>query len=105
MKYLAKYIPGTDHDKRVVEEVRNVLVLKCNCVVFENKEECEQVADEIKKLLYYYDVEWLNGFDNPLEDDVVLSVSRGKRLTWSIGTVHFFKCKRTFQPTIQVDNQ
>lgn len=101
MQYLARYIPGRDHDKRVEAEVRAVLTIKCNNVLFKDKEECEAVFEEIKKRLYYYEVEWLNGFDNPLEDDVILSVNRGKRLSCSIGTVHFFKCKRTFIPNLE----
>lgn len=105
MQYLAKYIPGTDHDKRVFNEVRRALSIKCNCVLFKDEDECKAVFEEIKKQLYYYTVEWLNGFDNPLEDDVVLSVSRGKHLTYSIGTVHFFKCKRTFTPNLSTEEE
>lgn len=103
MKYLGIYMQGTDNDRDVIAEVRGVLAIKCHCVLFKNEAECNAVYEEIKERLHHYTVEWLNGFYDPLDDDVVLSVSRGKILPHSIGTVHFFKCKRTFQPNVSAD--
>lgn len=101
MQYLAKFIPGRDHDRLVEAQVRAVLSIKCNNVLFKNEDECKAVFEEIKKQFDYYDVSWLNGFDNTLDDDVILSVSRSKSLNYSIGTVHFFKCKRSFTPNLE----
>lgn len=101
MQYLAKFIPGRDHDRHVEAEVRAVLSIKCNNVLFKDEDECQAVFEEIKKRFDYYEVRWLNDFKNPLEDNVILSVSRSANLTYSIGTVHFFKCKRSFTPNLE----
>lgn len=103
MQYLAIYSSGRDHDRKVFDEVRDVLSVKCNGVLFKDEEECRRAFDEIKARLPYYHAEWLNDFGcDPLEECIVLSVARSKHITYGIGYLHFYRCKRTFTPDVEV---
>lgn len=101
MQYLAIYYVGNDKDRDLLCEVRQVLTTKCNGVLFKDEEECQRAFEEIKASLPALRVEWLNGFDcDPLEECIVLAVSRSKEATQSIGYLLFYRCKRTFTPNI-----
>lgn len=103
MQYLGIYASGQDHDRKVFNEVRDVLSMKGNGVLFKNEDECQQLFEEVTARLPYYHVEWLNDFDcDPLEESIVLAVSRGKQITYSIGYLHLYRCKRTFTPNVEV---
>lgn len=101
MQYLGIFASGQDHDRQVFNEVREVLSLKGNGVLFKNEEECQTLFDEVKSRFPMYHVEWLNGFDSdPLVESIVLAVSRGKQITYGIGYLHLYRCKRTFEPGV-----
>lgn len=102
MKYLAIYASGSEKDRDLFNEVRNVLSMKCNGVLFKDEAECQQAFEEIKVQFPTFCVEWLNGFDcDPKEESIVLSVARDKDTPHGIGYLHFYRCKRTFTPNIE----
>lgn len=103
MQYLAIYTSGSDHDREIYNEVRAVLCVKCNGVLFKDEAECQQAFDEIQKRFPNLLVEWLNTFDcDPLEESIVLSVARDNQAEHGIGYLHFFRCKRSFTANVKV---
>jgi len=96
MKYFCIYSEGQEKDKEVFNRVRGIMKEKADRYLFENKEECLALAEKITNELpehFHLSAEWLNEWDNPMQEAVVFSVARSKTLPYSIGYLHFYKVR------------
>ena len=96
MKYFCIYVEGHDKDKEVFNRVRGIMKVNADRFLLNNKEECVKLAQAITEALpehFHLSAEWLNGWDDPLQESVIFSVARSKTLPYSIGTLHFYKVR------------
>lgn len=96
MKYFCIYSEGQEEDKEVFNRVRGILKVNADRYLFESKEECMEITERIVKMLpahFHLSAEWLNGWDDPMQESVVFSVARSKTLPYSVGYLHFYKVR------------
>lgn len=96
MKYFCIYVDGQEKDKEIFNRVRGIMKVKADRYLFDSKDECLEMANLIEKELpkqFHLSAEWLNGWDDPLQEAVVFSVARSKTLPYSICTLHFYKVR------------
>lgn len=96
MKYFAIYTGGHDDDKALFGQVRTLLRTIAHRRLYDDKEQCLAVQKAIEQKLpmgYGLITEWLNGWDDPMQESVVLSIARSKTLPYSIGCIHFYKIR------------
>lgn len=96
MKYFCIYVDGQEKDKEIFNRVRGIMKVNADRILLENKEECLELVRTITAALpeqFHLSAEWLNGWDDPMQESVVFSVARSKTLPYSIGTLHFYKVR------------
>lgn len=96
MKYFCIYSDGQEEDKEIFNRVRGILKVNADRYLLESKEECLELAERITAALpeqFNLSAEWLNGWDDPMQEAVVFSVARSKTLPYSIGYLLFYKVR------------
>lgn len=96
MKYFCIYVEGQDKDKEIFNRVRGIMKVNADRLLLADKEECLKLAQVITDALpeqFHLSTEWLNGWNDPMQESVVFSVARSKTLPYSIGTLHFYKAR------------
>lgn len=96
MKYLALYCGGQEDDKDLFNQVREIIKVNADRVPFDSKEECLAMAERIKGQLpmgYNLHCDWLNGWDNPIQESVVFSVARSSTMSYAVAYLHFYKVR------------
>lgn len=96
MKYFCIYSDGQEKDKEIFNRVRGIMKVDADRYLFESKEECLALAEKITAELpehFHLSAEWLNGWDDPMQEAVIFSVSRSKTIPYAIGYLHFYKVR------------
>lgn len=96
MRFLGLFARGTEDNRELQLDVESVIKELADGVLFESREQCEEVARMIQGRLptaIPLHCEFLNTFVDPLDESVVFCVSRSANIKYGVAYLHFYKVR------------